>query len=66
MLAVDMSVALRCAQLHVPNKMAQGNALIAATALVHGLTVVTRNTADFEPAEVGLINPWHTHTGREP
>lgn len=58
MLAVDTTVALRCAQLHVPDKMANGDALMAATALVHGLTVVTRNTADFEPAGVGLINPW--------
>lgn len=57
-LAVDTAVALRCARLHVPDKMANGDALIAATALVHGLTVVTRNTADFESAGVGLINPW--------
>jgi predicted nucleic acid-binding protein len=32
--------------------------LIAATALVHGMTVVTRNTADFAPIGVALINPW--------
>ena len=57
-LAIDTAVALRCARLHVPDKMAHGDALIAATALVHGLTVVTRNTADFAPAKVGLLNPW--------
>lgn len=57
-LPVDTAVALRCARLHVPNRMADGDALIAATALVHGLIVVTRNTSDFEPAGVGLINPW--------
>lgn len=57
-LPVDTAVALRCARLHVPDRMAHGDALIAATALVHGLIVVTRNTADFEAADVGLIDPW--------
>jgi predicted nucleic acid-binding protein len=32
--------------------------LIAATALRHGLHVMTRNTADFEPTGVLLVNPW--------
>jgi len=57
-LAVDTAVALRCAQLHVPNPRAERDALIAATALVHGLTIVTRNVGDFEPTGVPLINPW--------
>jgi predicted nucleic acid-binding protein len=57
-LPVDTAVALQCARLHVPDRMADGDALIAATALVHGLIVVTRNTSDFEPAGVGLLNPW--------
>lgn len=57
-LPVDLAVALRCARLHVPDRMADGDALIAATALVHGLIVVTRNTADFEPAGVSLLDPW--------
>lgn len=57
-LPVDLVVALRCARLHVPDRMADGDALIAATALVHGLVVVTRNTADFEPAGVSLLDPW--------
>ncbi len=57
-LPVDTAVALRYARLHVPNRMAHDDALIAATALVHGLIVVTRNTADFELADVGLIDPW--------
>ena len=57
-LAIDMAVAQRCAQLHVPNPLAERDALIAATALVHGLTVVTRNVEDFEPTGVPLLNPW--------
>ena len=57
-LAIDTAVALRCARLHVPDRMAHGDALIAATALVHGLIVVTRNTGDFKPAGVELLNPW--------
>ncbi|MCK1711653.1 MULTISPECIES: type II toxin-antitoxin system VapC family toxin [unclassified Bradyrhizobium] len=62
-LAVDTAVAQRCAQLHVPNPRAERNALIAATALVHGLTVVTRNVVDFEPTGVMLINPWERPAG---
>jgi predicted nucleic acid-binding protein len=57
-LAVDTAVARRCAQLHVPDPRAERDALIAATALVHGLTVVTRNVADFESVGVALLNPW--------
>jgi predicted nucleic acid-binding protein len=57
-LAVDTAVAQRCARLHVPEKRAERDALIAATALVHGLTVVTRNVADFEATGVALVNPW--------
>jgi len=51
-------VALRCARLHVPDPRGERDALIAATALVHGMTVVTRNVADFRPMGVGLLNPW--------
>lgn len=57
-LPVDQAVAMRCAPLHVPDQRSVHDALIAATALVHGLTVVTRNTADFEPMQVPLLNPW--------
>lgn len=57
-LAVDTAVALRCARLHVPDKRGERDALIAATALVHGMTVVTRNVPDFEPTGVQIINPW--------
>ena len=57
-LPVDAVVALRCASLHVPDPRAERDALIAATALVHGMTVVTRNIADFEATGVALLNPW--------
>ena len=57
-LPVDTAVAQRCARLHVPDPRAERDALIAATALVHGMTVVTRNLADFEPTGVPVLNPW--------
>jgi predicted nucleic acid-binding protein len=57
-LPVDTAVARRCAQLHVPDRRSDRDALIAATALVHGMTVVTRNTADFQATGVGLLDPW--------
>lgn len=57
-LPIEAVVAMQCARLHVPNPRPEGDALIAATALVHGMTVVTRNVADFEPLGVSLLNPW--------
>ncbi len=57
-LPVDMAVALRCAELHVPDPKAERDALIGATALVHGMSVVTRNVGDFARMGVGVINPW--------
>jgi hypothetical protein len=59
-LAIDTAVAQRCAMLHVPNPRSDRDALIAATALVHGLTVATRNVADFERMGVGVLNPWES------
>lgn len=58
-LPVDAVIARRCASLHTPDRKAQSDALIAATALVHGMTVVTRNVADFRPTGVKLLNPWN-------
>ncbi len=57
-LPVDTAIAQRCARLHVPDPRSERDALIAATALVHGMTVVTRNVADFARMEVALLNPW--------
>lgn len=57
-LPVDTTVAQRCARLHVPDKRGERDALIAATAMVHGMAVATRNVADFEPTGVALIDPW--------
>jgi hypothetical protein len=57
-LVIDTAVAQRCATLHVPNPRSDRDALIAATALVHGLTVATRNVTDFERMGVGVVNPW--------
>jgi predicted nucleic acid-binding protein len=56
--AVDAAVARRSALLHVPDPRPLRDALIAATALVHGMTVVTRNVADFVPTGVSLLDPW--------
>jgi predicted nucleic acid-binding protein len=58
-LPVDVVVAQRCAKLHVPDPRAERDALIAATALVHGMTVVTRNLNDFQPTGVAILNPWN-------
>ncbi len=60
-LAVDANVALQCARLHVPDPRSERDALIAATAIVHGMAVATRNAADFEVTGVALIDPWHSH-----
>lgn len=57
-LPIDAAIARRCAALHVPDPRPERDALIAATALTHGLTVVTRNVADFEPMGVALFDPW--------
>jgi len=58
-LAIDSSVAQRCATLQVPDPRSDRDALIAATALVHGMTVVTRNVRHFQPLGLTVVDPWH-------
>ena len=57
-LPVTQEIAVCCAALHVPNPRPTMDALIAATAKVHGLTVATRNLKDFVHFGVPLLNPW--------
>lgn len=57
-LPFDTPVARRCAALHVPDPKPERDAMIAATALVHGLTLATRNIADFQNMGVKLVDPW--------
>lgn len=59
-LALTDEVALRCASLLVPDPASERDSWIAATALVHGLTIVTRNVADFARMPAPLVNPWQT------
>jgi hypothetical protein len=59
-LAVDLEIAQRCAALQTPNPIEFRDSLIAATAIVRGMTVVTRNVAHFEGSGVSILNPWNT------
>jgi toxin FitB len=63
-LPVDTTVARRSAVLHVPDPRPIRDALIAATALVHGMTVVTRNVPDFAPTGTAVLDPWAGVDGR--
>lgn len=60
-LPVGEAVALQAAQLHVPDPRPTNDALIASTAIVHGMTLVTRNVRDFPGTMVSLFNPWEGH-----
>lgn len=57
-LAMDSAVAVTCAGLHIPDPVSERDGWIAATALAHGLTVVTRNVADFVATGALILNPW--------
>ena len=57
-LPIDDQIAMRCAHLHIPDRRNEVDALIATAALVHGLTVATRNVRDFEGTGVVVVNPW--------
>ncbi len=57
-LPISLEIAERCAPLHVPTEREDIDMLIAATALVHGFVVVTRNVRHFAPTGVRILNPW--------
>lgn len=57
-LPVGMDVAEVGGELMAVRTRGWADALIAATALVHGLTLVTRNTADFDDEGLRVVNPW--------
>lgn len=54
----DVSEAQYCASLHFPNPKSERDAMIAATASVHNMKVVTRNISDFKEMRINMINPW--------
>lgn len=57
-LGIDSDVALLWGKLRVPDAQHALDKLIAATALIYDLTVVTRNVKDFEHTGVRLLNPF--------
>jgi toxin FitB len=63
-LPIDGRVAEDWGRLNAPAERKTVDSLIAATARLHDLTVVTRNTADFDGCEVSLLNPWQPQRRR--
>ncbi|ODP38806.1 MULTISPECIES: type II toxin-antitoxin system VapC family toxin [Sphingomonas] len=57
-LAMSAEIATRCAQLHAPDPKSERDAWIAATALVHGMTLATQNVSDFTATGVPIVDPW--------
>lgn len=62
---VDEAVAIQCAKLHVPDRKSERDALIAATGLVHGMIVATRNVKDFKNTGAKLLDPWASKKGAD-
>jgi len=60
---IDARIAEEWGRLNAAASRNTIDSLIAATARVHGLTVVTRNTGDFEGCGVPLLNPWQAQPG---
>ncbi|MCI0343857.1 MAG: type II toxin-antitoxin system VapC family toxin [Chloroflexi bacterium] len=61
-LPIDSAIADRWGRLNVPDPIPTVDGLLAATALVHDLTLVTRNTRDVERTGVRLLDPGRTAT----
>lgn len=57
-LNIDKAVAHVCSSLHVPNPKPENDAWIAATAIAHGMTLVTHNVKDFNGINVDIIDPF--------
>jgi predicted nucleic acid-binding protein len=57
-LVVDTAIALRSGQLQLQRTRQVEDTLIAATAQIHRMTLVTRNTQDFDDTGTQLFNPW--------
>jgi len=57
-LPVSMEIADRWGRLMATSQLPPSDMLLAATALEYDLTVITRNTADFEGSGVRIHNPW--------
>ncbi|KMK51578.1 twitching motility protein PilT [[Actinobacillus] muris] len=60
-LPINAEIALSCAELHIPNRRSLNDTLIATTAIQHKLTLVTRNTKDFQGLKLRLLNPFEPH-----
>lgn len=58
LLGIEISTALQAAEYRAIHGLSPNDSLIAATAKVHGLTLATRNTADFQETGISLVNPW--------
>jgi toxin FitB len=57
-LVVDAAVAKKCAEINAESIRPYRDGFIAATALVHRMTLVTRDVGDFDGTGVALVNPW--------
>ena len=57
-LPVDLSIAEKAASFRHVLKMSYNDALIAATAACHKLTLATRNVRDFKDTNIKITNPW--------
>jgi len=64
-LPLDLQIARRWGQLSAALGNDSADLMISATALEHGLTVVTRNVSDFEPTGVATLNPFGSQPSRK-